>query len=279
MSGTGAMSPLPADNLALVLLVFVLGVKHGFDADHLATIDGLTRYNARARPRMARFCGGLFSLGHGAVVVAIALAVSLLSGNWSAPEWLEFSGAWISIAFLVLLGVLNLRAVFAAEAHEVVRPVGLKARWLGRLARVSDPAGVAMVGALFALSFDTVSQAALFAVAGVQAGGWQHALGLGLVFMAGMLLADGANGMWLARLIARADSAARIASRVMAVAVAGISLLVAAYGAARLALPGLAAWGEGRELLLGAGVITVVFASFLLGLHLARRSALRQGVV
>ena len=43
--------------------------------------------------------------------------------------------------------------------------------WLGRLARVSDPAGVALVGALFALSFDTVSQAALFAVAGVQAGG------------------------------------------------------------------------------------------------------------
>ena len=279
MSGTGAMSPLPADNLALVLLVFVLGVKHGFDAEHLATIDGLTRYNARARPRMARFCGGLFSLGHGAVVVAIALGVSLLSGGWSAPEWLEFSGAWISIAFLVLLGVLNLRAVFAAEAHEVVRPVGLKGRWLGRLARVSDPAGVAMVGALFALSFDTVSQAALFAVAGVQAGGWQHALGLGLVFMAGMLLADGANGLWLARLIARADSAARIASRVMAVAVAGVSLLVAAYGAARLVLPGLEAWGEGRELLLGASVIAVVFASFLVGLHLARRSGLRQGVV
>ena len=273
------MSPLPNDSLALIPLVFVLGVKHGFDADHLATIDGLTRYNARSRPRMARFCGSLFSLGHGAVVVAIALAVSLLSGNWSAPEWLEFSGAWISIAFLVLLGVLNLRAVFAAEAHEVVRPVGLKGRWLGRLARVSDPAGVAMVGALFALSFDTVSQAALFAVAGVQAGGWQHALGLGLVFMAGMLLADGTNGMWLARLIARADSAARIASRVMAVAVAGVSLLVAAYGAARLALPGLVVWGEGRELLLGASVIAVVFASFLVGLHLARRSGLRQGVV
>ena len=94
-----------------------------------------------------------------------------------------------------------------------------------------------------------------------------------------MLLADGANGLWLARLIARADSAARIASRVMAVAVAGVSLLVAAYGAARLVLPGLEAWGEGRELLLGASVIAVVFASFLVGLHLARRSGLRQGVV
>ncbi len=267
------MSPLPNDSLALIPLVFVLGVKHGFDADHLATIDGLTRYNARSRPRMARFCGSLFSLGHGAVVVAVALAVSLLSGNWMVPEWLELSGAWISIAFLTLLGLLNLHAVFAAPAHELVRPVGLRGRWLGRLARVSDPLGVAFVGALFALSFDTVSQAALFAVAGAQAGGWQHAAGLGLVFMLGMLIADGANGLWMARLISRADRVARIASRVMALAVAGMSLLVAAYGAARLALPGLEAWGEGKELMIGGGVIVVVFVSFLLGLQLARRDA------
>ena len=129
------MTALPADGLALVLLVFVFGVKHGFDADHLATIDGLTRFNARANPRWARFCGTLFSLGHGAVVVAIALAVSLLSRHWTTPEWLEVSGAWISIGFLTLLGVLNLRAVLAAEAHEMVQPVGLKGRWLGRLGR------------------------------------------------------------------------------------------------------------------------------------------------
>lgn len=267
------MTALPADGLTLVLLVFVFGVKHGFDADHLATIDGLTRFNARANPRWARFCGTLFSLGHGAVVVAIALAVSLLSRHWTTPEWLEVSGAWISISFLSLLGVLNLRAVFAAEAHEMVHPVGLKGRWLGRLGRVAHPAGVALVGALFALSFDTVSQAALFAVAGVQAGGAAHAVGLGLTFMLGMLLADGANGFWIARLIARADGTARIASRVMALAVGGMSLLVAAWGTARMAWPGIEAWGEGKELALGFGVIGVIFLSFLLGIHLARDPA------
>lgn len=48
------MESLAADGLALVMLVFVLGLKHGFDADHLATIDGLTRYNARQRPALAR---------------------------------------------------------------------------------------------------------------------------------------------------------------------------------------------------------------------------------
>lgn len=264
------MDALPADGFTLVLLVFALGLKHGFDADHLATIDGLTRFNARANPRLARLCGSLFSLGHGAVVVAIALGVSLLSAGWEAPLWLEESGAWISIIFLSLLGLLNLRAVLRAEPGQVVRPVGLKGRWLGRLARVAHPGGVALVGALFALSFDTVSQAALFAMAGVQSGGALHAAGLGLTFMLGMLLADGANGFWIARLISRADDLARVASRVMALAVSGMSLLVAGYGVTRMAWPELVAWGEGRELAIGLAVMGVIFASFLLGVRLAR---------
>ncbi|MBS0357334.1 MAG: nickel transporter [Proteobacteria bacterium] len=273
------MPALPSDHLALVLLVFVLGLKHGFDADHLATIDGLTRFNARANPGWARYCGTLFSLGHGAVVVAIALVVSRLSGAWATPAWLELSGAWISIAFLILLGMLNLRAVFTAEAHEMVHPVGLKGRWLGRLGQAAHPGGVALVGALFALSFDTVSQVALFAMAGVQAGGWLPATGLGLVFMLGMLIADGVNGWWIARLIARADGTARVASRVMALAVAGMSLLVAAYGLARMVLPELEIWGEGKELVLGGLVVGVVFVSFLLGLRLARGSVMESRTV
>ncbi|MDD3354905.1 nickel transporter [Zoogloea sp.] len=264
------MPNLPTDSLALALLVFVLGLKHGFDADHLATIDGLTRYNMRTRPRLARWCGSLFSLGHGAVVVGVALAVSLLSRHWEAPAWLELSGAWISILFLLTLGVLNIRAAYTTPAHEVVRPLGLRGRWLGRLNRAAHPLSIALVGALFALSFDTVSQATLFAMAGVQAGSWVHAVGLGLTFMLGMLVADGANGLWIARLIARSDDLARIASRIMALAVAGMSLLVAAWGLARLFLPELEAWGEGKELVLGLGVIGVIFLSFVLGVWLAR---------
>ena len=79
------MDSLPTDWLSLLILTFVLGLKHGFDADHLATIDGLTRYNARYRPGLARYCGSLFSLGHGAVVVGIALGTTLLAGQWVVP--------------------------------------------------------------------------------------------------------------------------------------------------------------------------------------------------
>lgn len=271
------MSSLPTDGVTFVLLVFGLGLKHGFDADHLATIDGLTRFNVIARPRLARYCGTLFSLGHGAVVLAAALGVSLLAGQWRTPEWLLLSGAGISLVFLILVGVLNLRAALTTDAAELVHPVGFKGRWLGRCGRIADPRGVALVGALFALSFDTLSQAALLGVASGQAGAWAPALGLGLCFTFGMMAADGLNGWWVAHLIARADEVARVASRVMALAVGGMSLLVAAYGCARLALPEVDAWSEGRELLFGGALIAVLGASFLLAVRLAR-GGLRHGV-
>lgn len=272
------MNDLPHDFASLALLVFAFGIKHGFDADHLATIDGLTRCNARANPGLARFAGTLFSLGHGAVVVSVAVVVSLLAGHWQAPPWLELSGAWISILFLALLAWLNLRAVFSAEAHEMVRPVGLRGRFLGRLGRAGHPLGVALVGALFALSFDTMSQAALFALAASRFGGWEHALGLSLVFLLGMLLTDGVNGLWISRLIRRADETALIASRVMALAVGGISLLVATVGAARQLMPGVGEWIEGKEVLLGFLVLAIAGASYVLAHRLARGRAIGQWV-
>lgn len=264
------MEALPNDWVALAALVFMLGVKHGFDADHLATIDGLTRFNLRHGAPVARACGILFSLGHGTVVIAIALAVSTLARRWQVPGWLEASGAWISIGFLVALGVINLRAVLTTRHDEVVQPVGLKGRWLRRLQHASHPLAVAAVGALFALSFDTVSQAALFAAAGAQYGGWGHALALGLLFTLGMLVMDGINGLWISRLIRRTDQMALVASRVMSLAVSGTSLLVAAFGVMRQLLPAVDAWSDGKELAFGLSVVCVIAGSFFLALRLTR---------
>ena len=265
------MEPLPTDWLSLLILTFVLGMKHGFDADHLATIDGLTRYNARARPLMARYCGTLFSLGHGAVVMVIALSVSAIAGQWEVPDWFGTLGSLISIAFLVALGSLNLAAVLRAEPDQLVQPVGLKGRLLGNLRQVSHPALVALVGALFALSFDTLPQAAFFALPAPQFGGWQPALLLALLFMLGMLLTDGINGLWIARLIARADQVALVASRVMGLVVSGVSLLVAAFGVAKMLSPAVDAWSEGKELIFGFSLMAIIALSFVAALRLTRR--------
>ncbi len=261
---------LPDEWTALTLLVFTLGVKHGLDADHLATIDGLTRFNARRNRRLARWCGALFSLGHGGVVLAIALAVGAAAQRWIVPEWMNALGALISIGFLVALGVMNLVAVLAARPGELVQPVALKGRLLAGMQRTGNPVAIALVGAFFALSFDTMSQAALFAATGTQFGGPTHSALLGLLFMLGMMLTDGLNGLWISRLIRRADRLGYIASRVMGLTIAGLSLAIAGVGAARAASPRVSAWLDGRELAFGAGFLMAVALSFVFAVRRAR---------
>src|SRR5882672_7437877 len=119
-------SSLPHDLAGLVLMVFLLGLRHGMDPDHLATIDGLARYNAPNRPRLARWSGCFFSLGHGAIVTLVAGFVAAALHDGAVPDWLERLGAWISIAFLLALGFLNLFAVLRTPADRVVRLTGFK---------------------------------------------------------------------------------------------------------------------------------------------------------
>ena len=266
------MSSLPSDWLSLVAVVFLLGVKHGFDADHLAAIDGLARYNARERPRLARWAGLLFSLGHGLVVTAVAVAVATAASQWRAPAWLEGTGAWISITFLTLMGVANLVAVGRTPRGEVVRPVGLRTRLFSRLARADHPVVVAGVGAAFALSFDTISQTIVFSMTGSHLLGWAFAAALGLVFTVGMVATDAANGLWVSHLLRGADRRAAVASRVMGLAVGFVSLAVAALAAARRLLPAFDARLEESGLMLSLAVIFLVAAAYACAL----RAALRQ---
>ena len=233
------MESLPAHWFSLVTVVFLLGLKHGLDADHLAAIDGLTRFNAGARPRLSRWSGLLFSLGHGLVVTLVAVIVATVATEWKAPEWLENTGVWISIGFLTLLGAANLAAVLRTPRGEVVRPVGLKSRLFARLTQAEHPVLVAAVGAAFALSFDTISQAVLFSVTGSHLAGWLFAAALGLVFTAGMVITDALNGLWVSRLVRSADARAAAASRVMSLGIAFVSLGIAALAAARSLLPAL----------------------------------------
>ena len=255
---------------AICALAFTLGLKHGLDADHLATIDGLARGNAVRHPGLARFAGTLFSLGHGIVVIAVAIAASILTHQWATPEWLEVSGATVSVAFLLGLAFLNLHAVWVTPAHLVVAPTGLKSRLFRRLVATERPIFIVGVGMLFALSFDTVSQAALFAVAATRFGGIVQASMLACCFVAGMLVTDGLNSLWIARLIGRADRRAAIASRVMATMVGFASLGIGTLTLFRLILPSLDMWTEERGLFVGIAVIVAMACAFGIAMFVAR---------
>ena len=58
----------------------------------------------------------------------------------------------------------------------------------------------------------------------------------------------------------------------MSLAVCGVSLLVAAFGAAKLAMPAIDAWSAGKELVFGATVIALIGASFMMSRALAQRA-------
>jgi high-affinity nickel-transport protein len=160
--------------------------------------------------------------------------------------------------------------VLSAPADQVVALRGIKGRWLGRLTQAEHPLLIAGIGMLFALSFDTLSLALLFGLTGQAGGGMSEALLLGGLFTLGMLVADGANGLWIARLIRRADQTARIASRVLGLAVGSMSLLVAAFGIARLMNPMVDGWSDGKELAIGMGLIVILAGAFVLAMALAR---------
>lgn len=266
------METMPQDWLGLVLVVLILGMKHGVDPDHLATIDGMTRFNAQRRPGLSRWSGFLFSLGHGVVVTMVSAVVALSSSKWSSPVWLEDLGAWISIIFLLVLGFINLREVLGAAPDHPVRPVGLKGRFLRRFSETSDPVMIAAVGAAFALSFDTVSLTALFSVTASNLAGWQFSIFMGLLFMAGMMVIDGINGIWVARLLRATNRRALIASRVMGLSIAFLSIAVAGLGIAKYFAPAVSTMLDNAGLLMGVGLVVIVLGSFFLALRLSREA-------
>jgi high-affinity nickel-transport protein len=57
----------------------------------------------------------------------------------------------------------------------------------------------------------------------------------------------------------------------MSLAVGSVSLLVAAFSTAKLLLPRVDGWADGKELAFGALVVAIVLGGFLWGRAVARR--------
>ena len=259
--------------IVLCGITFMLGLRHGFDADHLAIIDGVARLNAAERPRLSRYSGMLFSLGHGAAVIVAACAVTLLATHWTLPPWLESVGIVTSITFLVGLGLANLAAVRNAQPAEVVRPVGLRSRLMPK---VRHPLAVLAVGMLFAFSFDTMSQATLMALAGSRLGGVGSVLIASSFYVTGMVMIDGLNGFWISKLLRGADRHAVAASRAMTFTIGLTSLSIGIVGLGTLTVPAIDSWTESYGLWLSVGVVIWATATFIVAKFVVRTSSARH---
>lgn len=255
---------LPTSGLSLM---FMLGLRHGFDPDHIAMIDSLAYRSLDERPRLAPWMGTLFALGHGLAVTAIAVALGAFAGKLALPGAVRSMLDWLPTLLLILVGTLNLRALLAAKAY---RPQGWKTPFVPAALRDSShPLAIVLVGVLFALVFDTATQAAAWGYAMSASGGSAAALMAGLAFTAGMVITDTADGRLMVRLLRHAGGhgGAGIYRRRVGWGVVVVSYAMAGYGIATHHWP-QAELGD-RGLTAAGGLL--VLAVLLAGGWLARR--------
>ena len=245
-------------------LAFALGLRHGLDADHLAAIDGLTRFNMLRRRRFAPYCGALFSAGHGGAIVLAATLLSGLASAWTPPVWLEWTGKFFSAATLLLLGVSNLRLAVSPWSEAHLSLTNLRGGIFGATLRSSRAWQIMLVGALFAVSFDALGLAALFAATAAARGGAALAASLGLAFAAGMVITDASNGAWMAHLARRSDQTNKRAARAMTLAVALMSMLVGTALVCSCLWSSFDQWLSLHELFVSLLLVAGVLCTYLL---------------
>lgn len=163
----------------------------------------------------------------------VAGTIGAAATSYSVPGWARSFGAWTSIVFLVAIGLLNLRTLLRTPVNERVPVAGVRSALLSGLTRTTSPVGIVAIGALFAVSFDTLSQAVFFSAIAAQFGAASAGIALGILFMLGMMLVDGLNGAWVARLLRRPDLGGRVMSRAIGLLVVAFSFGVAALGVVR----------------------------------------------
>ncbi len=260
---------IQAGFLATCGLAGLLGFRHGFDADHIAVVDGMTRARQLHRSYWSsRLVGLQFAAGHSATIMLAAL---LLFGQGAAlPNWLDGLGIVISIALLLVITGSNL-AHALSPAQNGVRPLGPVAALLFRITgRELHPA---LVGVAFALSLDSLAQAAFFAAhggSGGDTGGIGAVALLAAAFGAGMTLADASNGLLLAWFAQRSDQLAHQASRFSSAFIALVALATVATILLRQTQAGFAQAWEHAGVWTGVGLVLLTSAVYALRLVLQR---------
>src|ERR1700729_981082 len=206
------------------ILAYTLGMRHAFDADHIAAIDNTTRklVGEGKRPLSVGF---FFSLGHSSVVFVLALLLNLgiraldeqvKNAGSQLQHTTNIVGTLVSGFFLFLIAAMNI--VILAGILKVFREMragryddqelerqlnnrGLMNRFLGPLARrIDTPWNMYPIGFLFGLGFDTATEVALLVLAGtavVSGLPFYAVLSLPILFAAGMSLFDALDGCFM----------------------------------------------------------------------------------
>lgn len=206
--------------VGLGFLAYTLGLRHAFDADHIASIDNTVRKLIQQKEDPSGV-GFFFSIGHSSVVfiMSILTVFSMKWAQYNVPHIKAIGsiiGTAVSGSFLMLIGILNLYIWFDIyklfvgvrkgkfdEEHmnQLLLQRGFVSRFLGLLYRfINKSWHVYPLGFLFGLGFDTASEVALLAIsanAATQAVPFSMIISLPILFAAGMSLMDTADGIFM----------------------------------------------------------------------------------
>jgi len=206
------------------VLAYTLGMRHAFDADHIAAIDNTTRkfMSEGKRPMSVGF---FFSLGHSSVVFALtvllglgarSLGAQVRNSNSGLHHYGGLVGTIVSGGFLYIIATLNLVVLIGivrlfvqmrqgrfndAELEKHLNARGFMMRFFGPIARSIDtPWKMYPLGILFGLGFDTASEIAFLVLAGTSVAAglpFFAILSLPILFAAGMSLLDTIDGSFM----------------------------------------------------------------------------------
>jgi nickel/cobalt transporter (NiCoT) family protein len=218
LGGAGAFT------VGIGVTAYTLGLRHAFDADHIAAIDNTTR-KLMGEGKRPLSVGFWFSLGHSTIVFALAFLLAIGIRSLAGPVASDGStlhavtgwvGTLVSGTFLYVIAALNIvvligiikvfremrRGVFdERELEQQLDNRGFMNRFFGRATRaVSRPQQMYPVGILFGLGFDTATEVSLLVLAGGAAGAglpWYAILCLPILFAAGMSLLDSIDGSFM----------------------------------------------------------------------------------
>ena len=207
------------------VLAYTLGMRHAFDADHIAAVDNTTRKLMADGGRRPLSVGFWFSLGHSTIVFGLAFLLSVgvkaLAGQVEDDSSELHSvtgiiGASVSGVFLWILGILNLVVLLnivsvfrrmrtgtysEEELEDHLNKRGFMNRFLGGLTKsVRKPWHIYPIGVLFGLGFDTATEIGLLVLAGGAAAfnlPFYAILILPILFAAGMCLLDTIDGVFM----------------------------------------------------------------------------------
>jgi len=205
--------------LGTAALAYSFGLRHAFDADHIAAIDNVTRKMMQEGKRPVGV-GLFFSLGHSSVVVAlsigIAVATATLQDRFEGLKGVGgVVGTLVSALFLFAIAAANMLVLVSIyRAFRVARAGGRVAeedidlllanrgfygRLFRRLFRLIDSSWrMYPLGLLFGLGFDTATEVGLLGISASQASQglpvWSI-LVFPALFTAGMTLLDTADSL------------------------------------------------------------------------------------